>query len=104
MSKYIFLALLLFVGVVGWRVGGELSHDAIGMAIGILLGVMAGIPTMLLVLASGRREDGQGPRYSAERPQITHTHYHVHQGPAERQGEVLPMREWRVIGTDEEIR
>jgi hypothetical protein len=103
MKHLSFLALLIFIGAAGWQIGGELSHDAIGMALGILFGIMASIPTMLMVLAGQRRDERQGPQYRAHRPQITHNHLHVHQGPAERQGETLPMREWRVIGTDERI-
>ena len=57
MKKVLILGLLIFVGVAGWRVGESLSSDATGMAVGILLGVMAGIPTALLVLASGRRRN-----------------------------------------------
>ena len=49
-------AILIFVGVAGWRIGGQLSADALGMAVGILFGVMAGIPTALILLASQRRD------------------------------------------------
>ncbi|MEZ4711700.1 MAG: hypothetical protein R3A44_31200 [Caldilineaceae bacterium] len=54
-------AILIFVGVAGWRIGGQLSTDALGMAVGILFGVMAGIPTALILLASQRRDaDSRG--------------------------------------------
>lgn len=60
-AKHFWLGLLLiFVGGVGWRIGGSLSSDAFGMAIGILFGIMAGIPTALLVLASEHRHEDVG--------------------------------------------
>lgn len=69
--RFIGVALLLFVGVVGWRVGENLSSDAVGMAVGLLLGVMAGVPTALLVLASQRRER-EYDRYERPRQRTTH--------------------------------
>ena len=75
MKNALILALLVFVGVAGWRVGESLSSDATGMAVGILLGVMAGIPTALLVLASGRRrrydDDGRGQKSGPHYSQIS---------------------------------
>lgn len=55
MKQWIGLALLVFVGTAGWRIGSSLSPDALSMAVGVLFGVMAGVPTALLVMASGRR-------------------------------------------------
>ena len=65
--------LLVMAGVFAFVVGSRLSADAVGMAIGVLFGVLAGIPTALLVLASGRRrraeedeeelDDGYAGRY-----------------------------------------
>ena len=57
MKNFIGLILLVFVGVLGWRIGGSLSSDAVSMAVGVLFGIMAGIPTALLVLASDRRRN-----------------------------------------------
>ena len=51
------LLLLAFVGFAGWRIGGHLSSDAMGMAVGMLLGIMAGIPTALIILANESRYD-----------------------------------------------
>ena len=67
MKRLLILAGLVFVGAAGWSVGASLSSDALSMAVGILLGVLAGLPTALLVLASGRRreEDGREQRLSA---------------------------------------
>lgn len=57
MKRYLGLVVLVFVGTAGWRIGSSLSADALSMAVGILFGVMAGIPTALLVMASGRRRE-----------------------------------------------
>lgn len=57
MKRFIGLAVLIFIGVAGWRIGERLSADALGMALGILFGVMAGIPAALMVLAANRREN-----------------------------------------------
>lgn len=61
MKRWIGLALLVFIGAAGWRIGGSLSPDALSMAVGVLFGVMAGVPTALLVMAGSRR------RHSDER-------------------------------------
>ena len=57
MKRWIGLALLVFVGTAGWRIGEALSPDALSMAVGVLFGVMAGVPTALLVMAGNRRRD-----------------------------------------------
>ena len=94
MKSILFAALLVFVGLVGWRIGGSLSSDAMGMAIGMLFGIMAGIPTALLVLASERRgyemrrehesERERQPRYTRieQQPpaQPQTVHYHIYPG------------------------
>jgi hypothetical protein len=61
MKRWISLALLIFVGTAGWRVGESLSPDALSMAVGVLFGVMAGVPTALLVMAGGRRNAEKAP-------------------------------------------
>ncbi|MCB0081783.1 MAG: hypothetical protein KDE47_12670 [Caldilineaceae bacterium] len=119
MKSLLGIALLIFVGVVGWRIGGELSPDALGMAVGILFGVMAGIPTALILLASQRRDRGEHesrhrqPQISVEAQpsaQVINNHYHYHAAPGpqrDRQAEVIqrhltePMsepRRFRIIG------
>jgi hypothetical protein len=55
MKRWLGLAILVFVGAAGWRVGALLSPDAVSMAIGVLFGVLAGVPTALLVMAGMRR-------------------------------------------------
>lgn len=59
MKKLLGLILLVFIGVIAWRIGDSLSSDAVSMAVGVLFGIMAGIPTALLVLASDRRRNEQ---------------------------------------------
>jgi len=76
MKNFIGLILLVFVGVIGWRVGGSLSSDAVSMAVGVLFGIMAGIPTALLVLASDRRRQAQ-----AEQLRETFGHDRTPYGP-----------------------
>jgi hypothetical protein len=73
MKRLVVLAALVFVGAAGWRIGGSLSADALSMAVGVLFGVLAGIPTALLVMASGQRpprvsEENRGPRRTAMPP------------------------------------
>lgn len=55
MKRIVILALLVFVGVAGWRAGGVLSADAMGLALGVVLGMIAGLPIALLMLAASRR-------------------------------------------------
>lgn len=55
MKRWLGLALLVFAGTAGWRIGEALSPDALSMAVGVLFGVMAGVPTALLLMASSRR-------------------------------------------------
>lgn len=57
MKRLIVLLLFVFVATLGWKVGSQLSADALGMAVGVVFGVMASVPTALLVLAAGRRAD-----------------------------------------------
>ena len=53
MRQYVGLAALIFVAIGAWRIAGQLSADALGMAVGVLFGVMAGVPAALPVMASG---------------------------------------------------
>ena len=131
MKHLIGLIILGFVGYMGFRIGGELSSDAFGMAIGMLLGIMAGIPTALLVLASARRRDDYDssqhtakPRQLEQQPPAqvvnnyhNHFHYHAARGQRDRRAEVaerhqltgsapeIPTpRQFRIIGEIEDIR
>ena len=110
MKHLVLLIVCVFVGFIGFRIGGELSPDAMGMAIGMLFGVMAGIPTALLVLASERREPSERrpferPQSAPERPQAQITvnnyveHQHVDYGRSE--GLQPVERKYRIIGADE---
>jgi hypothetical protein len=55
MKQVILVAIMAVVAVTAWRIGTQLSSDAISMAVGVMFGVLAGVPTALLVLASSRR-------------------------------------------------
>ena len=55
MKQIAVVLALLIAGVLAWLFASRLSADALGMAVGLLFGVLAGVPTALLVLASGRR-------------------------------------------------
>ncbi len=57
MKQFFGAAILIFVAVSAWRIGGSLSADALGMAVGVLFGVVAGLPAALLVMAAGRRRE-----------------------------------------------
>lgn len=54
MKQAIVVLGLCVAGIVAWLLGSRLSSDALGMAVGVVFGVLAGIPSALLVLASGR--------------------------------------------------
>lgn len=87
MRQYVGLAALIFVGIAAWRIAGQLSADALGMAVGVLFGVMAGIPAALLVMASGRRravEEEDAPTRRRQQPQNMPQHpgYYGGYGPA----------------------
>jgi hypothetical protein len=55
MGKIVGIAALIFVGILIYQLGARLSSDAVGMAVGLVFGVLAGIPSALLVLATGER-------------------------------------------------
>lgn len=59
MKQFFGAALLIFVAVAAWRIGGSLSADALGMAVGVIFGVVAGLPAALLVMATGRRREAE---------------------------------------------
>jgi len=64
--------VLTAIAVVGWQIGGILSHDALSLMLGVIFGIMAGIPAALVALSSNR----------------TVRHEHVHRAVhAEPQGE-----------------
>jgi hypothetical protein len=80
MKRWLGLALLVFVGTAGWRIGDTLSPDALSMAVGVLFGVMAGVPTALLVMAGGRQRKAEMEMdVASQRAQ---------------QGSPLPMNAW----------
>jgi len=89
MSRLIGLAILLFVGVVGWRIGDGLSADALGMVLGMWMALLFMVPfTFFVVAAFKRTEPPTPPRYHyqgdiqppapAQVTNIHHEHNHVH--------------------------
>ncbi len=123
MRRFLVMVLLVFVGAAGWRIGGRLSIDALGMAVGIVFGVLASVPAALLVLAAsrgrrGEREFGdrsrqQGP-YGGQPPVIVVAGPPGYQqlpqpGPGypalPGQGQIIDLpveRTFRVIGEEDE--
>lgn len=92
MNRVIWLSGMLFVAVVGWRVGESLSGEAIAMAIGVLFGVMAAIPTGLLFLASQRRDAAQPEQWKQSHQPRIEQHYHYHAPSKYRQDHSLTQR------------
>ncbi len=80
MRQAIGLAALVFVGVAAWRIGGQLSSDALGMAVGLLFGIMAGVPTALLVMASNRRREQEQEEAVERRRQSNQPPQHPYYG------------------------
>jgi len=89
MRRLIGLAVAIFVGVVGWRIGDGLSADALGMVLGMWMALLFMVPfTVFVVAAFKRTEPPTPPRYHYQgdiQPpapaQVTHvheTHYHFH--------------------------
>lgn len=66
--KFIGICSLIFMAWFGWQVGGHLSSDALAMAIGVLFGVLAGIPAMLMILASAQRRQPPPSRMHYQPP------------------------------------
>ena len=72
MRRFSGVIVLAAIAVVGWQIGGILSHDALSLMLGVIFGIMAGIPAALVALSSNR----------------TVRHEHVHRAdPADPQGE-----------------
>lgn len=55
MKQLTVITALMIGGLLAWLLASRLSADALGMGVGLMFGVLAGVPTALLVLASGRR-------------------------------------------------
>ena len=70
MKKFMAIAALIFIGVLAWKVGERLSHDALTMALGMLFGVMAGVPAALMVIAAQRREMESSRRNDYRQPTL----------------------------------
>ncbi len=95
---YVFV---LSVGATVWQIGSRLSSDAIGMGVGVLFGIMAGLPTALLVLATGRRRDSDHRPQAPAAPTILM----IGNGKPEReQWHVTDAREWLLTDSESEVR
>lgn len=101
----IWLCLLVFVGVAGWKIGDKLSADAIGMAVGVLFGIMAGIPAALLVLASNRQREMQTPPAPPTPPARQFPPVIVLTGAAHQRGyqRQLSTQEWQQFDDDNDL-
>ena len=86
MKRWIGLALLVFIGTAGWRIGSALSPDALSMAVGVLFGVMAGVPTALLVMAGSRRSQREAERNTDGRARQQATQPMYLNGPGQNWG------------------
>ncbi|MBV7337086.1 hypothetical protein KFU94_54435 [Chloroflexi bacterium TSY] len=84
MKSFLGIGCLIFIGFAGWKIGGQLSSDALGMALGILFGIMAGIPTALMVLAARRKEEEYRPRSNQR-----HSHQQLPASPYQHQPPVI---------------
>ena len=54
MRRFSGVIVLAAIAVVGWQIGGILSHDALSLMLGVIFGIMAGIPAALVALSSNR--------------------------------------------------
>jgi len=82
MSKIFGLVVLVFVGLAGWRLLNTLSADAVALAVGVCFGILAGIPTALLMLASGNRRNTGLDRLDHRPLSVAEGRYTVLAGPS----------------------
>ena len=68
----ILAGLMILAGVVLLAMVRKMEPDALGISVGLLLGMLAGLPTMLLVIASGGRGRGCDPE-PGRRYEFTYT-------------------------------
>lgn len=54
MRRFSGVIVLTAIAVVGWQIGGILSHDALSLMLGVIFGIMAGIPAALVALSGNR--------------------------------------------------
>src|SRR4051812_12305501 len=96
MKRWMALALLIFVGAAGWRIGGSLSPDALSMAVGVLFGVMASVPTALLVMAGNRRRSSEARTEEISRRELQGPVMRMHsQQYGQQYGQAYPqINQW----------
>ena len=84
-TKYLGIGFLLLVVIAGWKLGENLSADALGMALGVIFGLMAAIPAALIA-------------GSAQRVRHDHYHHRATETPQEQQKQPVAMIPARPIG------
>lgn len=84
MRYFLPLALLLFVGWIGWLVGKHMSADALGVVVGMLFGMLGAVVMLLPMVVGFQRQQhhrDQPPTYH-QQPRIeVHHHQHFYAQP-----------------------
>ena len=69
MRRFSGVIVLAAIAVVGWQIGGILSHDALSLMLGVIFGIMAGIPAALIAVSLKRQTPTEQPsNQQGERP------------------------------------
>ena len=69
MRRFSGVIVLAAIAVVGWQIGGILSHDALSLMLGVIFGMMAGIPAALIAVSLKRQTPTEQPsNQQGERP------------------------------------
>lgn len=90
MGKALGIVAILMVSLGGYGLSQRLSADALSMAIGVLFGVLAGVPTALLMMASGSRRNDEPSDYW--RRQAIEAQSYIKQLEVRRQHGVVVLR------------
>ena len=61
MRRFSGVIVLAAIAVVGWQIGGILSHDALSLMLGVIFGMMAGIPAALIAVSLKRQVPAEQP-------------------------------------------
>ena len=72
MKQIIVVTVLSLGGILAWQLSYRLSSDALAMAIGIVFGLLAGVPTLLLILSSQRRQPRRSDDGDARSVHVTY--------------------------------
>ena len=69
MRRFSGVIVLMAIAIVGWKIGGILSHDALSLMLGVIFGIMAGIPAALIAVSLKRQVPAEQPsNQQGERP------------------------------------